>query len=363
MTSDPGVGERGGSATAPRTEPWPTCPACGSDAARERFVLEDRAHGVPGRYRYVTCTVCGTVRQSPCVVDADLPDLYPPVYLEAHPRPDRGPGAPVEAADRRLRSRVRARIRDSVTGRGSSTVGTALGLVRGLRERAFGGRAPDEFLPRRSDPGRALDVGCGLGNQMEVLAGLGWAVEGVEVDPRSARAAADLTGAPVHVGDVRTLELPAGGYRLILLHHVVEHLSDPVAVLASLAPLLAPRGRVVLVYPNPHALAARRFGPAWMGWDAPRHLVLPPPSALSRLATLGGLRLRSRRTTARNALAHLAHSRGMAARPGVAATVTGQATVSDRALAALERALVAAGIDVGEEVIAVLDRAPGAVEP
>ena len=63
-----------------------------------------------------------------------------------------------------------------------------LARIRGLRERAFF-ELLDELIPRETGAARALDVGCGAGHLMTVLAQAGWSVEGLEPDPLAAEVA------------------------------------------------------------------------------------------------------------------------------------------------------------------------------
>jgi SAM-dependent methyltransferase len=138
-----------------------------------------------------------------------------------------------------------------------------------------------------------------------------------------------------------------------LLHHVFEHLHDPVAALRNLAGSLTPGGRIVLVYPNPGALARCVYGVAWRGWDCPRHLVLPPPSALHHAARRAGLRVVATRTTARNAASMFGHSR-RGQELGSIDLADETSVASDHLMARVERFAVALGAPWGEEAIVTL---------
>jgi 2-polyprenyl-3-methyl-5-hydroxy-6-metoxy-1,4-benzoquinol methylase len=115
-----------------------------------------------------------------------------------------------------------------------------------------------------------LDYGCGAGDFMRQLKMLGvGGVVGYDFDPEACACAREqgLT-AFFSESEFRA----AGPYDCIFFNHVVEHLADPVAVLAAQALLLKPGGRLVIRTPNCASFLARLFGSRWRGWETPRHL-------------------------------------------------------------------------------------------
>jgi 2-polyprenyl-3-methyl-5-hydroxy-6-metoxy-1,4-benzoquinol methylase len=97
-----------------------------------------------------------------------------------------------------------------------------------------------------------LDVGCGAGDLVLWLSGQGFAASGV--DPSiDAVAAATERGAKAHCATLETWAADAanhGRYGAITLVNVLEHVPDPVAVLGTLASLLAPGGVLAFRMPN-----------------------------------------------------------------------------------------------------------------
>ena len=98
---------------------------------------------------------------------------------------------------------------------------------------------------------RVLELGCSSGYLAQQLRDRGNAFVGVELDAEAAREAEQWCE-QVIVGDVEssTLPLESASFDVLLCGDVVEHLRDPVAVLAKLRPLVKPGGTLVLSTPN-----------------------------------------------------------------------------------------------------------------
>jgi len=106
-----------------------------------------------------------------------------------------------------------------------------------------------ELDRRRAGGRRLLDVGAHAGRFMHLAQRRGWQVEGIELNPRTAACAARRTGAPVH--QVNAQALAAGGRRFdaVTLTDVLEHIPEPVALLASIARLVEPGGTIAIKVP------------------------------------------------------------------------------------------------------------------
>jgi len=149
-------------------------------------------------------------------------------------------------------------------------------------------------------PGRLLGVGCGNGARLAYLADLGWSVEGQEVDPISA-AAAEKYGMKVHLGPLDVLNLPAASYDAIVMHHVIEHVHDPLKLLMECRRLLAPGGTIISITPNGKSCGHKIFKAHWRGLEPPRHLFIYTPKSLQRLAQKAGFKIFQTWTTSANA--------------------------------------------------------------
>lgn len=119
----------------------------------------------------------------------------------------------------------------------------------------------EHFLPglSRTDRYTLLDVGSGLAVFPAAMKLRGWTVTAMDPDPRSALHARDNAGVSGLVGDFMT-EAPPGQYGLISFNKVLEHVPDPVAMLARAAPALEPGGLVYVELPDGEA-ALEQAGP------------------------------------------------------------------------------------------------------
>ena len=135
--------------------------------------------------------------------------------------------------------------------------------------------------------GVALDLGCGNGWMIRSLRDAGWRAFGTERSVEALAAARDL---PVFVGDADALAAGAR-FDLVIMFHVLEHLADPVSVLATWAERLGPGGHLVVAVPNFGSWQARLFGGRWLHLDAPRHLVHFDRRSLRVALDTAGLRV------------------------------------------------------------------------
>ncbi|MEP6574541.1 MAG: methyltransferase domain-containing protein [Gemmatimonadota bacterium] len=116
-------------------------------------------------------------------------------------------------------------------------------------------RSPSEFFkPIDPRPGhRVLDIGCGTGDFLRLLARMvapGAAV-GVDLSETMVaearhRTGADLANLSFQSGDVHALSFENGSFDRVLATQVLLHVTDPGRALAELSRVLAPDGRMMI---------------------------------------------------------------------------------------------------------------------
>ncbi len=123
-------------------------------------------------------------------------------------------------------------------------------------KKALNVQAPYQWNLRRQQLGRTLDVGCGIGRNLETLApgsvGVDHNAHAIEVARE--RGVTALTVAEWETSDLRQPESFDG----MLLAHVIEHMDEAEAVvlMGDYLPYLRPGGRVFFVCPQERGYAS-----------------------------------------------------------------------------------------------------------
>lgn len=231
------------------------CAVCGADDSEPVAVGEDFEYRTsPDSFLAVRCRTCGLVYLERRPAPSELARIYPDDYHAFDFSAERF------GLVYRVRRRLEAR--------------RLLAVAKGL--------SPDA---------RILDVGCGDGFHLGLLAEFGrpgWRLEGIDPDPRAAARGEEL-GLTIHTATVEDADLAAGAYELAILIQTIEHVPDPAALLLGIRRLLKPGGRLLVVTDNTgspdFALFRRRH---WGGYHFPRHFNLFDQRSFRRLSDRTG---------------------------------------------------------------------------
>jgi len=336
-----------------------SCLLCGNRGLTLYTDLQDRMRIAPGTWALMQCPKDSLVWLNPQPVPEDIEELYPKYYTHTVVDPE-----PPRLA--RLRKAIKQGILasafgydDWAEGKTDRALGWVCSRIGPLRE-AVGGMV---MWLDASWRGRLLDVGCGNGSHVAPLADLGWDVSGIEPDAIPAQIAREHFGLKVHEGTLEDAHLSAESFDAITMHHVIEHLPDPLSTLRECWRLLKPGGKLVIITPNWGSLACRIFGSALSYLDPPRHLTLFSRDSLASCAETTGFRVVDMHTTERNAWGVWIDSRSIH-RDGVLPEGWPQrqkpvSILEGLAFLAIEGALKIIMKDVGEELVLVAARPPG----
>jgi len=251
-----------------------TCPLCGSSGKHD-LSGRDLMFGGNKRYDYDRCTVCGLVYLTPAPTPEEIADFYPDSYsIYTEPKQPH--------FSRRARRTLKHRM----------------GYHHLHIEND--GRLLDRMRPYRPVPnvisyvpnGRALDIGTGNGENLLRLKSIGWHCQGVEFNAKAVEICRN-NGLDVSHGDLASAAFESNSFDFVTAHHLLEHVPDPHDLLAEIARITKPGGRVLIRTPNSGSLGRSLFGEYWFANDVPRHLMLYNKDNLNRLATKHGLQTES----------------------------------------------------------------------
>lgn len=226
------------------------CPVCGQAAPVPLFVKDG--------YTLVRCGGCGCVYvgEDPASIDFDA--LYGEAYY---------------------------------TGGSEAVFADYVGQEAARRAHARRKLAVLRWLPPRIPrSGRLLDVGCAAGFFL-AEARAHYTVQGVELSTWSSAYARERLGLPVVTGTLQQAALPSDHFDVVTLWDVIEHVPDPVPLLAEAARVLKPGGRLVLSTGDWDSAYAQRRRADWHLMTPPWHLTMFGRRTLALAAQRAGLRV------------------------------------------------------------------------
>jgi SAM-dependent methyltransferase len=257
-----------------------SCPLCARGTGAAPLDVAEMMFGWDESFTYLTCAECGTV-WLPEVPD-DLGRYYPEDYYSVDTDPEHALGRPGvrQFASAVARSVLFGSSRLASTARRAVRMRQFHSYVTVLEGIAAAG------MPKGKET-RVLDVGCGSGIMIYALA-LAGVKAPMGVDPF---APADRTFDNGALLVRRELDDVEGTFDLIMFHHSLEHVPDPAASLTAAMTKLAPGGRILARMPTVSGEAYEKYGAAYYGLDAPRHITIPSRAGVEALAERVGLRV------------------------------------------------------------------------
>lgn len=216
------------------------CPACDFEESSVLFEATDRVYATTEKvFQIVECGQCRLIRLHPQPTPWELLGYYPPGYW-------------IEPE--------------------SSLIDRLEGFYRRvvLRDHV---RFVERALEESGEEGLVLDVGCGTGAFLKMLAERGHThVAGVEFALDAARAAWTRAGIPAICATLSRAPFAPGSCAVITMFRVLEHLFDPASYLEAARDLLAEEGRLIIQVPNAACWQFLLFGERWSGLEVPRSL-------------------------------------------------------------------------------------------
>lgn len=225
------------------------CPACNSETARARVLFSVLLFET--RCNVCKCANCGLVYKDHHPSESQLSNLYSADYAHFQPPPAPGP-----AEINSLRQKLRRCLR----------------LMAGNHSRA-------EL--------RVLDVGCGTGDSVKIVQGLGYRAEGI--DPYLPARLENR-----FLKRARLPDLDKEQFDIVLLLNVAEHVIQPRTLFASARRVLRPGGVMLVTCPLGESAALRIHRERWTHLALDEHLLFWTPRSLGQLLAEVGFKGPSR---------------------------------------------------------------------
>lgn len=139
------------------------------------------------------------------------------------------------------------------------------------------------------EKGKALDIGCGVGDFLHTMEQHGWDCTGVEPS-EDAKVIAKKRIKGQLLSSEEQENLPDSSFDIITMWHVLEHVDDIRWQIQQLHRLCKPGGRIIIALPNYKSYDGQYYKAEWAAYDVPRHLNHFNKETLIKILEESGLR-------------------------------------------------------------------------
>jgi len=152
-----------------------------------------------------------------------------------------------------------------------------------------------------SQKGSILDIGCGKGHLLKQAKKRGWETFGYDVDCDSVDYFSKKHNIKMFCGDFEKINWGANRFNLVSMHHVFEHLKNPLSYLEIINSILLKEGILFMVLPNIKSLSSIiKFRLEKLGlrkkhvgkyYDTSHHLFYYEPKTLTEILKKQGYKI------------------------------------------------------------------------
>jgi len=107
-----------------------------------------------------------------------------------------------------------------------------------------------KIIKKLKKKGKFLDIGCGLGLGVELALKEGFDVWATDISSYAVEFIKQKFNIPCYKGEIENISLPENFFDVIYIHHVLEHIIDPVKFLKKTKKFLKKDGIILIAVPN-----------------------------------------------------------------------------------------------------------------
>lgn len=228
------------------------CNLCGSNDFKILFKGRDMVHKKKGLFTVVKCNNCDLVYINPRPNSTIISEYYPDEYWD------------ISEDDKNMKTHFKEFIH------------------KFINKISYKITIPPQY------GGKILDIGCGDGKGLLKLKESGWETYGVETSDLAADYVRRKYNINVITGTVEDAVFKDEFFDVIILSHVLEHISNPKTTLLEINRILKNGGILVISIPNVDSFEAKTFKKYWTAWELPRHLYHFTPTTIYSLLNSTG---------------------------------------------------------------------------
>ena len=227
------------------------CRVCQNSAGNRIFTAREMMFGSRETFDYIECASCGCIQIIEIPADIEKYYHYPQTFysLEIRKNPSK---KPIRTYLRRQRSKVCLLGKNKLWPLCSEKYGSFSWFRK----------------TNTTFDSKILDVGSGYGKLLLRMQRDGF-LNLTGVDPYIEEDINYRNGVKVFKKQIFELN---GQYDLIMSHHSLEHMAQPLDVLKKIYELLKPKKYAIVRIPVAASYSWRHYGVNWVALDAPRHL-------------------------------------------------------------------------------------------
>lgn len=153
-----------------------------------------------------------------------------------------------------------------------------------------------KFISHHISSGKLLEIGCSVGFLLDEAIKCDYLVEGVELNKKAA-ALCSHKGIKVNNCYLKECLFLDGAFDVVVLSHVLEHITDLNSFLDEIYRILAPTGFIVLSQPTYAGLVPMMLKNGWYGWQPKDHVWHFTPESISSVLKNSGFEVKGVETS------------------------------------------------------------------